>query len=91
MRHNRYYEDKVQSLGFEDAEGAKTVGVIEKGEYAFESSRAERMTVISGELWYRLPGRSWLSASGGDSFDVPPGVTFHVKTEGAVSYLCRYW
>ncbi len=90
MRLNRYFDDRVQSLGFSDAEGDATVGVIEPGEYAFGTSREERMSVTAGVLWYRLPGREWLSAGPGERFIVPPGVTFEVKAEGPVAYLCRY-
>jgi uncharacterized protein YaiE (UPF0345 family) len=90
MRHNRYFDDNVQSLGFSDAAGPATVGVIEPGEYAFGTSQEERMTVVAGTLWYRIPGRQWLSAAEGEGFTVPPGVTFEVKAEGPVAYLCRY-
>lgn len=90
MRHNRYFDDRVQSLGFSDGDGDATVGVIEPGEYAFGTSREERMTVVSGVLWYRVPGKEWLSAAAGEGFEVPPGVTFEVKAEGPVAYLCRY-
>jgi len=90
MQHNRYFDDKVQSLGFSDAEGAATVGVIAPGEYAFGTSREERMTVVTGVLWYRVPGKPWLSAAPGEGFTVPGGVAFEVKAEGPVAYLCRY-
>lgn len=90
MKHNRYFEDKVQSLGFADADGDATVGVIDPGEYSFGTSRQERMNVVSGVLWYRVPGKPWLSAGAGAGFDVPAGVTFEVKAEVPVAYLCRY-
>ncbi len=90
MRHNRYFEDRVQSLGFSDGDGDATVGVIEPGEYAFGTSRQETMTVVSGVLWYRVPGKEWLSAAKDERFAVPAGVTFEVKAEAPVAYLCRY-
>ncbi len=90
MRHNRYFEDRVQSLGFSDGDGDATLGVIEPGEYAFGTSRQETMTVVSGVLWYRVPGKEWLSAAAGERFAVPAGVTFEVKAEAPVAYLCRY-
>jgi uncharacterized protein YaiE (UPF0345 family) len=90
MEHNRYFEDRVQSLGFSDAEGAATVGVIDPGEYAFGTTRMERMTVVAGTLWYLVPGKPWLSAGAGEGFTVPAGVTFEVKAEAPVAYLCRY-
>ncbi len=89
-RHNRYFDDRVQSLGFTDGEGDATVGVIERGEYVFGTTRAERMTMVSGTLWYLVPGKPWLSAAPGEGFDVPAGVNFEVKAEGPVAYLCRY-
>jgi uncharacterized protein YaiE (UPF0345 family) len=90
MRHNRYFDDRVQSLAFSDAVGDATVGLIDPGEYAFGTSSRERMTVVAGTLWYRVPGKSWLSAGPGEEFEVPAGVTFEVKAEGPVAYLCRY-
>ncbi len=90
MRHNRYFEDRVQSLGFSDGEGDATVGVIEPGEYAFGTSRQETITVVSGVLWYKVPGKEWLSAAAAERFAVPAGVTFEVKAEAPVAYLCRY-
>ena len=90
MKHNRYFEDRVQSLGFSDAEGTATVGVIDPGEYAFGTSQEERMTVVAGVLWYRVPGQPWHLAAAGEGFTVPAGVTFEVKAEGPVAYLCRY-
>ncbi len=90
MRHNRYFDDRVQSLGFTDSDGDATVGVIERGEYAFGTSTVEKMTVVSGTLWYRVPGKPWLSAGPGEGFEVPASVTFEVKAEGPVAYLCRY-
>jgi len=90
VKHNRYFDDKVQSLGFADSGGEATVGVIEPGEYAFGASREERMTVVAGILWYRVPGNPWLAAGAGEGFTVPAGVTFEVKAEGVVAYLCRY-
>lgn len=90
MRHNRYFEDRVQSLGFEDAEGAATVGVIDPGEYAFGTDREERMSVVAGELRYRLPGEDWKVAAAGEGFTVPSGVRFEVAAGRPVAYLCRY-
>ena len=56
MRHNRYFEDRVQSLGFTDPDGDATIGVIERGEYAFGTSTLEQMTVIAGTLWTFVAG-----------------------------------
>jgi purine/pyrimidine-nucleoside phosphorylase len=90
MKHNRYFDDKVQSLGFSDRRGEVSVGVIEPGEYSFGTLSSERITVVAGALWYRIPAKPWLCAEAGEGFSVPAAVTFEVKTEAPVAYLCRY-
>ena len=56
LKHNIYFEGKVQSVGFERQGRRQTVGVLDVGEFHFGTDAAERMTVVSGELWARLPG-----------------------------------
>ena len=53
---NEYYDGKVKSLAFENAEGNLTIGVMAPGEYEFGTSTVEYMTVVSGELTVKLPG-----------------------------------
>lgn len=90
MKHNVYFEGGVQSLGFEDAAGKASVGVIDPGGYSFGTSTEEVMSVVSGSLDYRLPGAGWATASAGQSFTVPAGVTFEVRAASPVAYLCLY-
>ncbi len=90
MKHNVYFEGGVQSLGFEDAAGKASVGVIDPGGYSFGTSCEELMSVVSGALDYRLPGSDWAVASAGQAFTVPAGVTFEVRASVPVAYLCRY-
>lgn len=90
MKHNVYFEGGVQSLGFEDAAGKASVGVIDPGGYSFGTSTEEVMSVVSGSLDYRLPGAGWATVSAGQSFTVPAGVTFEVRAVSPVAYLCRY-
>jgi len=51
LKHNSYFEGKVQSVGFERNGRQHTVGVIDIGEFHFDTNGAERMTVVSGE-WF---------------------------------------
>jgi uncharacterized protein YaiE (UPF0345 family) len=90
MKHNVYFEGGVQSLGFEDAVGKASVGVIDPGAYSFGTSCEELMAVVAGTLEYRLPGAEWASAAAGQAFAVPAGVTFEVRAAAPVAYLCRY-
>jgi len=50
LKHNTYFEGKVQSIGFERNGRRQTSGVIDAGEFHFGTDAAERMTVVSGEL-----------------------------------------
>lgn len=90
MKHNVYFGGGVQSLGFENAEGRATAGVIDPGGYSFDTSTEEVMAVVSGTLEYRLPGAAWATAGSGQSFTVPAGVSFEVRAEAPVAYLCRF-
>jgi purine/pyrimidine-nucleoside phosphorylase len=90
MKHNSYFEGKVQSLALGEREGPATVGVIEPGSYAFSTSTEERMTVTAGSLKVRLPGSEWRSYTAGETFVVPPGISFEVEAAADASYICRY-
>ena len=90
MRHNVYFDGKVQSLGFACAGGAATVGVITPGQYAFTTDGAEQVVVLAGTLAVRLPGEDWRTVHAPGAYTVPPGTTFDVSADGDVAYLCRF-
>jgi purine/pyrimidine-nucleoside phosphorylase len=88
---NEYFNEKVKSLGYSNATGESTVGVMEVGEYEFSTSSHETMYVIEGELNVLLPGSDlWKSYMSGTSFEVAAGASFKVKTLQSTSYLCKY-
>ncbi len=90
-KHNSYFDGKVQSLGFERNGRRATAGVIEAGEFHFDTDAPERMTVISGELWAKLPGESgWRAFPAGTTFEVPAKSGFDVKAAGPSAYLCEF-
>ncbi len=91
LKHNAYFEGKVQSIGFERHGLAATVGVIGPGGFHFSTGTAERMTVISGELRARLAGGDWHQYPAGTSFEVPANSGFDVEAaSGPVAYLCEF-
>lgn len=91
LKHNSYFEGKVQSVGFERNGRSASVGVVDAGEFHFGTNAAERMTVLSGELWAKLPGESaWRAFPAGTAFEVPAKSGFDVKAAGASAYLCEY-
>ncbi|MBM7422892.1 pyrimidine/purine nucleoside phosphorylase [Spongiibacter marinus] len=91
IKHNSYFDEKVQSLGFEGKTQPVSVGVMEAGEYRFGTEAAERMQVITGALVVLLPGSSdWQRFSAGQSFDVPANSAFDLKVEETSAYACFY-
>lgn len=91
LKHNSYFDGRVQSVGFERNGLKATVGAIAPGEYHFNTGAAERMTVVSGLLLAKLPGGEWQSFPAGTYFEVPANSGFDVKTAGgAAAYLCEF-
>lgn len=89
--HNTYFEGKVQSVGFERNGRRHTAGVVDAGEFHFGTDAPERMTVVSGELWVRLPGDpAWRSFPAGTAFEVPRQSGFDVKAAAPAAYLCEF-
>jgi purine/pyrimidine-nucleoside phosphorylase len=88
---NEYFDGKVKSLGFQSASGTKTVGVMEPGEYEFDVTVGETMTVIDGTLSVYFPeDDDWDEFEAGASFDVAAGSKLKVKTDVATAYVCEY-
>ena len=91
LKHNTYFDGKVQSVGFERNGFKATVGVIEPGEYHFNTAAAERMTVTSGLLLAKLPTGEWQNFPAGTCFEVPANSGFDVKAVGGpAAYLCEF-
>ena len=90
MKHNSFFDGKVQSLGLNTPEGYATVGVIEPGKYTFKTDSEERMQIVVGTLKAKLPGSSWQTYAAGQHFVVPAKVAFDCEAEADVAYLCHY-
>jgi uncharacterized protein YaiE (UPF0345 family) len=91
LKHNSYFDGKVQSLGWERNNRRATVGVIVPGEYHFGTDAPERMTVVSGELHARLDGTTaWIVYPAGTAFEIPGKSGFDVKASGPTAYLCEF-
>jgi len=88
---NEYFDGKVKSIGFENADGRATVGVMAPGEYEFGTSTIEYMTVISGALEIQLPGENkWKTYKPFETFVVQKDTKFKVKVAQDSSYRCLY-
>jgi len=90
MKHNTYFDGKVQSLAVNTPEGYATVGVIEPGKYTFKTDSQERMALISGALRVKLPGADWQTFSRNQTFIVPAKASFDIEASADAAYLCHY-
>jgi uncharacterized protein YaiE (UPF0345 family) len=91
LKHNTYFDGKVQSVGFERHGRKLTAGVIDRGEFHFGTDAPERMTVTSGELVIRLDGGAdWRAYPAGTVFEVPGKSGFDVKASEPAAYVCEF-
>ena len=90
MKHNTYFEGKVQSLGVNTPDGYATVGVMEPGNYTFKTDCEEHMIIIAGSMKVKMPGGDWRQVSEKGMFIVPPNVSFDLDVPADVAYICYY-
>ena len=91
MNVNEYFDGNVKSIGFENAEGRATAGVMATGEYEFGTSENERMKIVSGEIQATLPGGDAARTYGaGDEFLVAANEKFRVHVLQPTAYVCFY-
>ena len=90
MKHNVYFDGKVQSLGLTTEDGIATVGVISPGKFTFSTSSEERMIVTSGTLKVKLPNQNWKAMERNTVWIVPAHSSFDVEADKDVSYICYY-
>ena len=88
---NEYFDGKVKSIAFDSVDGDATVGVMAAGEYTFGTSSIELMTITSGQMQAKLPGKDdWQTYSAGETFRVEANQSFDVKMSTDIAYLCIY-
>lgn len=91
FKKNEYFDGKVASLSFKTKNSNATAGVMEAGEYEFNTGSEETMIVTTGEMSVLLPGRSdWVLYGVGGSYIVPANSKFKVKVDDDTSYICLY-
>ena len=88
---NEYFDGAVKSFVVNSGSGKKTVGVMNPGEYEFNTSTKETMTIVSGSMEVYFPeDDAWDEFDAGASFDVPANSKFKVKVSEDTAYLCEY-
>lgn len=88
---NEYFNGNVKSISFQTKTLPATVGVMVPGEYTFDTSKKEVVTVISGCLTVQLPGsEEWIAHPPQSSFEVAANKSFLLKVTEDTAYLCTY-
>jgi len=91
LKHNAYFDGRVQSLALVVDGVNATVGVMEPGKYTFSTSSDLDFKRLPGVLNVQLPGDSeWREYAAGDTFIVAPGRSFEVEAAKDVAYICLY-
>ncbi len=91
LKVNEYFDGKVKSIAFTNKDGNATVGVMEQGEYEFNTSSIEYMTIVSGTLSVLLPGAdNWKLYGKNETFTVPANKSFKVEAAEQTVYICFY-
>ncbi len=94
LKANIYFDGGVTSHTLLLSDGTKkTVGLIRKGEYHFNTDAAERMDIIAGNCRVKLSGETeWKAFKAGDTFNVPAKSGFDIAVEaGLAEYLCSFY
>ena len=88
---NEYFDGNVKSISFQSETLPASVGVMAVGEYRFDTSERETMTVVSGKLTVKLPSTDeWRDYLAGQSFVVDANKSFDLKVGTETAYLCTY-
>jgi len=91
FKTNEYFDGAVVSIAFQSETLPATVGVMAPGEYEFDTSQHETMTVISGSLTVFLPGADdWQTFTAGGVFEIEANQKFNLRVAADTAYLCTY-
>ena len=89
---NIYFNGAVASHTILFGDGTKkTLGIMQPGEYTFNTGAPELMEILSGELDLQLAGEAeWRRVDGGQSFEVPGNSSFTMKVQTVSDYCCSF-
>jgi uncharacterized protein YaiE (UPF0345 family) len=89
---NIYFNGNVTSRALTLPSGeTKTLGIMQIGEYKFDTAAKELMEIQAGEVDVLLPGAAnWKTVGAGESFEVPGNSVFDIKVKAVTDYCCSY-
>lgn len=91
FKTNEYFEGRVKSIAFTTANDSATIGVMAVGEYEFETSSKEVITITSGAMVVKFPGSDeWKEFKQSETFIVEANNKFGLRVTEETAYLCLY-
>jgi len=89
---NVYFGGSVTSRAVLFPDGSKkTLGIMQLGEYEFNTDAAEVMEILAGDLDVLLPGaKGWTTVGKGQQFRVPANSTLQLRVRALTDYCCTY-
>lgn len=89
---NVYFDGKVTSRSIEFKDGVeKSLGIMQEGEYRFNTEAAEIMEMYSGNFEIRPEGKDeFTKMSPPCRFEVPKNSYFDIKVHELTDYCCTY-
>ncbi|WP_295392956.1 pyrimidine/purine nucleoside phosphorylase [uncultured Thiodictyon sp.] len=89
---NIFFNGGVTSRTVLFADGTKkTLGIMQPGEYEFNTSSGELMEILAGDLDVQLPGTdAWQTFAGGQAFEVGAGERFGLRVRSVTDYCCSF-
>jgi len=90
---NVYFDGGVISHTVLLSNGSKkTIGLIHRGRYHFETGKAERMEIVAGTCRSRLDGsHEFRQYDAGGTFEVPAKSGFDIEVpDGHCEYICSF-
>jgi len=91
LKINQYFDGNVASISLETATLPATIGVMDIGEYEFNTSQKEVITVVNGRLTVKLPETNkWQDFSTNEAFTVQANQSFQLKVTTQTAYFCTY-
>lgn len=88
---NQYFDGKVASIGLQTATLPATIGVMDIGDYQFDTSQHEVISIVSGQLSVKLPDSDgYQDFYAGDKFEVAANKSFLLNVPIQTAYFCTY-
>ena len=89
---NIYFDGGVTSRTVLFADGSmKTLGMMQPGEYSFNTDKKEIMDIQTGEVEVLLPGEEeWKRFATGETFEIKANASFQIKAVSLTDYCCSF-